>query len=141
MTFNVGDNFEIARLDFFRSQQYQDYFRFLDERGLFFYERTGDAPVHSLAVGMFLRKRDVRFMDHIGYIHPPLQHCPTVEPGKEFVAADEEEDDSLGKCFCDPKQSFDLVWGSCLKRWQKFPAELDELSSNDGPLEFLERSM
>ena len=42
-------NFEIASLEFYRSETYTKYFEFLDSTGGFFYERWGDAPVHSLA--------------------------------------------------------------------------------------------
>jgi alpha 1,2-mannosyltransferase len=47
-------NFEIASLDFYRSEVYRKYFQYLDSTGGFFYERWGDAPVHSLAVSLFL---------------------------------------------------------------------------------------
>merc|ERR1711939_265751 len=47
-------NFEIARLDFWQSDAYMAYFDHLDKSGGFFYERWGDAPVHSLAAALFL---------------------------------------------------------------------------------------
>lgn len=37
-------NFEIASLDFYRSDTYRRYFDHLDKTGGFFYERWGDAP-------------------------------------------------------------------------------------------------
>ncbi|KAI9860936.1 MAG: hypothetical protein M1813_005615 [Trichoglossum hirsutum] len=52
-TCHFWSNFEIADLDFWRSQAYEDYFNHLDRAGGFFYERWGDAPVHSIAVGLF----------------------------------------------------------------------------------------
>lgn len=137
----VGDNFEIARLDFYRSERYQNYFRFLDDRGLFFYERTGDAPVHSLAVGLFLRKRQVRFFDSIGYIHPPLQHCPVDEGERENDFTVYGFDQSAvtrntlkqrwGRCYCDPTRNFDDRMGSCLARWKKFPTDLYDDDDDD----------
>jgi len=45
-------NFEIADLRFFRSEKYETFFKFLDKKGGFFYERWGDAPVHSIAVNI-----------------------------------------------------------------------------------------
>lgn len=54
-----------------------DYFEHLDKAGGFFYERWGDAPVHSLAVALMLRKDQVYFFNDIGYFHNPLTHCPT----------------------------------------------------------------
>ena len=38
--------------------------------------RWGDAPVHSIAVAMFLNKSEVHFFDDIGYRHDPFMHCP-----------------------------------------------------------------
>ena len=66
-------NFEIADLNFFRSDTYLEYFNHLDKAGGFFYERWGDAPVHSLAIGMFLPKEKIHFFENIGYYHAPLR--------------------------------------------------------------------
>lgn len=69
-------NFEIANLNFFRSEPYLKYFDYLDKNGGFFYERWGDAPIHSLAVAMFLSKENIHYFDDIGYYHEPFGHCP-----------------------------------------------------------------
>jgi len=69
-------NFEIADLDFFRSRQYRDYFNYLDRKGGFYFERWGDAPVHSLAAAFILEPEQVHYFQDIGYRHPPFQHCP-----------------------------------------------------------------
>ena len=47
-------NFEIGSLAFWRSEAYRKYFEHLDKAGGFFYERWGDAPVHSIAAALFL---------------------------------------------------------------------------------------
>ena len=47
----------------------QAYFEHLDQNGGFFYERWGDAPVHSLAVLMFLNASEVHHFSDIGYRH------------------------------------------------------------------------
>ena len=52
-TCHFWSNFEIGDLDFWRSSAYTDYFEHLDRAGGFFYERWGDAPVHSIALGLF----------------------------------------------------------------------------------------
>jgi mannosyltransferase len=52
-TCHFWSNFEIADMAFWRSQAYEDYFNHLDRAGGFFYERWGDAPVHSIALGLF----------------------------------------------------------------------------------------
>lgn len=69
-------NFEIADLNFFRSTAYETFFQFLDSTGGFFYERWGDAPVHSIAVSLFMSKSDVHFFDDVGYFHTPSTSCP-----------------------------------------------------------------
>jgi len=45
------------------------YFDYLDHKGGFFYERWGDAPVHSIAASLFLPKRDIHFFNDLGYYH------------------------------------------------------------------------
>ncbi|KAG0170528.1 alpha 1,2-mannosyltransferase 2.4.1, partial [Apophysomyces sp. BC1015] len=70
-------NFEIASLQFMRSAGYQAYFRHLDRAGGFFYERWGDAPVHSIAVALMLSQKDVHWFYDIGYRHDYFEHCPT----------------------------------------------------------------
>ena len=69
-------NFEIGNLNFFRSKEYNDFFNYLDRTGGFFYERWGDAPVHTFGVGIFLNKSKVKFWDEIGYMHGNIYHLP-----------------------------------------------------------------
>ncbi|KAJ1963277.1 hypothetical protein GGI12_002149 [Dipsacomyces acuminosporus] len=97
-------NFEIVDLSFYRSPQYEAFFNHLDRKGGFFYERWGDAPIHSLAVAMFLQKKDVHYFDDIGYYHPAMSHCP--KGSKE-----------RGKCICDPQEGWANDF-SCAKRWR-----------------------
>ncbi|KAJ1726075.1 hypothetical protein LPJ61_005435, partial [Coemansia biformis] len=65
----------------------------LDRAGGFFYERWGDAPVHSLGVAMFLGKREVHWFDDIGYYHGPLWNCPKGAANK--------------KCWCPAEDSIE----------------------------------
>ncbi|KAG6810279.1 hypothetical protein H0H92_012608 [Tricholoma furcatifolium] len=69
-------NFEIADMDFYRGEAYQAYFEYLDSKGGFYYERWGDAPVHSIAASLFLPKEKIHFFDMIAYEHQPFQRCP-----------------------------------------------------------------
>ncbi|KAG5770600.1 hypothetical protein H9Q72_002590 [Fusarium xylarioides] len=102
-------NFEIGDLNFFRSQKYIDYFNHLDQAGGFFYERWGDAPVHSIAAGLMLDKSEIHFFDDIAYWHNPFTHCPTdVKKRLEL------------RCHCNPKDNNDWKGYSC-----KFPMTLD----------------
>lgn len=76
-------NFEIGDLNFFRSDKYLKYFDYLDKAGGFFYERWGDAPVHSIAAAMFLKKEQIHWFEDIGYFHNPFRNCPS-NPGLQL---------------------------------------------------------
>jgi len=100
-------NFEIADLDFFRSQAYTDYFALLEATGNFYYERWGDAPVHSAAAAILLPHKQVHFFDDIGYVHKPIMFCPASEA---FVR---------GNCECTWWKSYvNQKTGNCLRRFQ-----------------------
>ena len=78
-TFNLchfWSNFEIANLNFYRSPAYRAYFDYLDHAGGFYYERWGDAPIHSIAVALMLPKDRIHHFEDIGYTHPPGVQCP-----------------------------------------------------------------
>ncbi|CAG8446637.1 11155_t:CDS:2 [Ambispora gerdemannii] len=97
-------NFEIGDLNLWRSERYLKFFEFLDQKGGFFYERWGDAPVHSIAAVLFLKKSEIHFFNEIGYKHEPFMHCPV-------------EKNLLLKCHCNPQDNFDLQGYSCTGRW------------------------
>ena len=91
-------------MDFWRSPAYQAYFAFLESRGGFYYERWGDAPVHSIAVALFAPKTAIHFFRDIGYRHEPFQHCPQGNLYKE------------GSCSC---KRYDNIgeWGRMGRYW------------------------
>ncbi|ODQ78677.1 glycosyltransferase family 15 protein [Babjeviella inositovora NRRL Y-12698] len=95
-------NFEIADMDFFRSEQYTRLFEYLDLSGGFFYERWGDAPVHSIAVGLFLNKSEVHWFGDVGYYHVPYMLCP-LDYGLRLK----------NRCSCDPRKDFSFEMYSC----------------------------
>jgi hypothetical protein len=70
-------------LDYFQIHTYIDLYVF----------RWGDAPVHSIAVGLFLNKSEVHFFNDIGYKHEPFIHCP--------VARELQK-----KCHCNAEDNF-----------------------------------
>ncbi|KXS94954.1 hypothetical protein AC579_7014 [Pseudocercospora musae] len=79
ITFNhchFWDNFEIASLEWYRGEAYNDFFSYLDQSGGFFYERWGDASIHSIAASLMLDKGEIHFFDDIGYHHYPTKSCP-----------------------------------------------------------------
>ena len=75
-TCHFWTNFEIAKLSVWRDAKYEAFFDHLDKTGNFFYERWGDAPVHSVALGLFEDKHRIHFFDDIGYRHIPYWNCP-----------------------------------------------------------------
>lgn len=77
-------NFEIARLDFFRSKEYEEFFEMMDRSGGFWMERWGDAPIHSLAAGALLSPSDIHYFRDFGYRHTTIQHCPANAPARQL---------------------------------------------------------
>ncbi|KAK4148422.1 glycolipid 2-alpha-mannosyltransferase 1 [Chaetomidium leptoderma] len=77
-------NFEMADLDFFRSDAYQRLFDHLDRQGGFYHERWGDAPVHSLAVHLLLPPGKLHHFSDFGYHHEPFFQCPGNAPGGQL---------------------------------------------------------
>ncbi|KAI9159044.1 O-glycoside alpha-1,2-mannosyltransferase [Paramyrothecium foliicola] len=135
-------NFEIARLDWFRSKEYNDFFQMMDRSGGFWMERWGDAPIHSLAAGALLAPRDIHYFRDLGYRHTTIQHCPANAPARQLPRPkflemttlderkrkeedayweewDEEKPNGVGcRCRCDT----DIVEvegkeGSCFAEW------------------------
>ncbi|KAI9790112.1 MAG: hypothetical protein M1835_001207 [Candelina submexicana] len=80
-------NFEVGSLEFFRGEANEKYFEWLDRGGGFFYERFGDAPIHTLSVAMFLPKREIWWFGDLGYQHDINRHCPS---------------HSSNRCSCEP---------------------------------------
>lgn len=106
-------NFELGDLRWFRSPQYQAYFQHLDRTGGFFYERWGDAPVHSLAASMFLNASEVHHFSDIGYRHNSFNNCPAVK---------------RNNCDCDAARSLDQhalpnSFGRCHGLWDRLMKE------------------
>ncbi|KAM0680071.1 alpha 1 [Glugoides intestinalis] len=96
-TCHFWSNFEIASFEFFRSPLYMKYAEHLEATGKYYYERWGDAPVHSLAAVLFLDKSKIHHFSDIGYTHPPYTNCPK----------------NVNGCDCRPIESFELLPGSC----------------------------
>ncbi|KAI0048474.1 glycosyltransferase family 15 protein [Auriscalpium vulgare] len=102
-------NFEIADMDFWRGEAYSAFFNYLDSKGGFYYERWGDAPVHSIGAALLTSRSQIQFFREVGYEHNPYTHCPK-----------EEDLWERGRCSCDPARSFDYDGYSCMSRWEKF---------------------
>ncbi|AQZ11724.1 YUR1 (YJL139C) and KTR2 (YKR061W) [Zygosaccharomyces parabailii] len=103
-------NFEIGDLNFFRSDRYKRYFEFLDSKGGFYYERWGDAPVHSIGAALLLNRDEIIHFDELGYYHNPYYTCPTSYHMR-----------LQQRCQCNPHGDgqVDTNPNSCLMRWWK----------------------
>lgn len=98
-------NFEIGDLDFFRSDTYTHFFNYIDHAGGIYYERWGDAPIHSFAVSILLPHNRLRYFSNTGYYHSPLVQC-------DGTAQMLREND----CICQSKDDFSWSGGSCLPK-------------------------
>ncbi|KAF8951737.1 hypothetical protein BGZ52_009965 [Haplosporangium bisporale] len=54
-------NFEIGSLNFWRSEAYMTFFDYLDKASGFYYERWGDASVHSIALALVTEESQLHF--------------------------------------------------------------------------------
>ena len=109
---HMWSNFEIADMDFFRSKEYRAYFDALDRDGGFYYQRWGDAAVHSLAAALFLEPDQLHYFSDFGYYHKPFFNCPANAAGGQLLqsqtlghkAFQPEEEGGIGcRCECDSK--------------------------------------
>lgn len=135
-------NFEIARLDWFRSKEYNDFFEMMDRSGGFWMERWGDAPIHSLAAGALLSPRNIHYFRDFGYRHTTIQHCPANAPARQlprepyleattfdekqrmeedeyWANYDTEKENGVGcRCRCDTDVAeVESKQGSCTDQW------------------------
>merc|ERR1712225_124062 len=101
---HMWSNFEVGNLNWLRSKAYIDYFESLDQDGGFFYERWGDAPVHSIAAALFLPFEEIHFFESIGYFHAPFAACPKGDIHKD-------------RCYCNPEDNFNEHWYSCTPKF------------------------
>lgn len=99
-------NFEIASLDLWRSPGYSAYFDYLDQAGGFFYERWGDAPVHSIGAALFLDRSEIHHFGDIGYYHVPFHSCP-IDTSIRLA----------NKCDCNPSEDFTWHSYSCTTKF------------------------
>lgn len=62
-------NFEISKLDFWRSDEFISFFNYLDRSGGIYKYRWGDHVIHLLAVSMFVSEDHVHKFSDIAYQH------------------------------------------------------------------------
>jgi mannosyltransferase len=132
-------NFEIARLDFFRSKEYEDFFNMMDRSGGFWAERVifpieddadnkwGDAPIHSLGAGILLSPSQIHYFRDIGYQHTDIQHCPANAPKKQLPRPAYENEDRDQK-----KGNWDTPRQGGVGCRCECPTDLPEVEDKDG---------
>lgn len=155
-------NFEIASNSLFSSPKYKAYYEYLENSRGFYTERWGDAPVHSLAVAMFLDLSEIHYFRDIGYKHSTIAHCPfnapqenqpKYVPGPKFKHQVLPQDELLYaspdpplsdpragapgcRCRCpSDHEEIENSQGSCSALWMKLTSdELYNDQSTDHPL-------
>ncbi|PVF94296.1 putative mannosyltransferase [Serendipita vermifera] len=98
MNYNIcqfWNSFEIADMDFWRSEAYTKYFEYLDASGGFYYNYWGYGPVQSIGVSLFARKDQIHFFKEIGYQDVTDINCPKGDLYEK------------GKCECPDGRDFD----------------------------------
>ncbi|ODV97820.1 hypothetical protein PACTADRAFT_47671 [Pachysolen tannophilus NRRL Y-2460] len=114
-TCHFWSNFEIANLDFFRGEQYSQWFEHLDKAGGFYYERWGDAPVHSMGLALFEDKSKIHWFRDIGYQHSPYINCPNSDQCGDCTPAE----------FCGIASG---VKENCMANWIKYEMSDEQLA-------------
>lgn len=109
-------NFEIGNLNFFRNESYETFFQYLDHTGGFYYERWGDAPVHTIGLSLLADKDSIHHFEDIGYYHAPYLACPLADDvlaSKRCVCVSRQSEDKINR-------TIDTNIYSCLPRWWKY---------------------
>merc|ERR1711881_734502 len=73
------NDIEIVQLDWFRSDPYQDFFRFLDSVGGFWLYRWGDHAVRTIAIALFMDPKSLMKME-VPYGHQDTCRCGAEHP-------------------------------------------------------------
>lgn len=95
-------NFEIADLSIYRNDIYEGYVQHLDQAGGFFYERWGDAPIHSIIFSLILDMDEIFLFQNISYEHTVAKTCPMNDAFRKEA-----------KCICNPVEDWTIRSESC----------------------------
>ncbi|KAG0687921.1 alpha 1,2-mannosyltransferase 2.4.1 [Pichia californica] len=110
-------NFEIANLDIYRNDLYEGYVQHLDHAGGFFYERWGDAPVHSIIFSLMLKREELYLFQNISYEHTVAKSCPLNDAFRKKA-----------RCVCNPVEDWTIKSNNCCN--SKF-LEVGKYEKND----------
>lgn len=82
-------NFVIGKMSFFRSERYQNYYKYLDATGNFYYRRWGDHDVHWFAVNSFLNENQIWCIKDVTYQHGSwVKNIQCVDPTSANMVPD-----------------------------------------------------
>jgi len=122
-------NFEVAALSWMRSGEYRALFDALDRSGGFYFERWGDAPVHTLAAAMLLRPEEMHRFEDLGYGHPPFWACPQNAPDGQLPQSlllgppdglSAEREGAVGcRCSCFEEDKVANFDGFCIRKFDE----------------------
>ncbi|RCI07121.1 alpha 1,2-mannosyltransferase 2.4.1 [Rhizopus stolonifer] len=91
---------ELVSIAYLRSEEYKAYFHYLDLVGGFFYERWTDGSAKTIAAAMFLKKKEIKFFNNIGFTDAAATHCPF---GSKL----------MDRCTCDYQENYNFKRNSC----------------------------
>lgn len=66
------NGFEISHRSLWQSEQYRDFFDYLDRKGGMFYHRWNEANIHTLALSLFARPEELHRFSDVGFEHWPF---------------------------------------------------------------------
>ncbi|KAI7873252.1 nucleotide-diphospho-sugar transferase [Mucor mucedo] len=115
---HISSAFQIVETAFIRSEAYQLYFNYLDFVGGFFYERWTASAVQTLATAMFLKRKEVLFLNEVGYAENRGEHCPF-------------DYKLLQTCACDFQDTHDFSDNSCTVDLLRYisPGTIEEMAN------------
>jgi alpha 1,2-mannosyltransferase len=67
-------NFEIFDMDWFRSEEYQNFYKYIDETAGIYKYRWGDHVLRYIALNSLTSKDNLLFFDDIKYFHSEMYH-------------------------------------------------------------------
>ncbi|OUM53398.1 hypothetical protein BVG19_g2676 [[Candida] boidinii] len=104
-TFN--SDFEIFDLEFLRSKEYEELFKFVDSKNGFFHERWTASMIHTLAVSLLLDENDIFFFYSTGITDGEYR---TVCPISKNIRL-------KNKCTCQIDEDYTWSRYSCIRKY------------------------
>lgn len=79
-------NFEISKLDFWRSEAYREFYNMIDQNGGIYYYRWGDHTIHLLALSILVNENKIHCFKDIDYSHQEFRpNRKKIVSGNNFI--------------------------------------------------------